>query len=101
MTKDNTKDELQQQAQTIEQEIKKIEAIIKASDTSTFEIIIQDIKNEMLNNVQGEDWKPLKQNKTKIEQFRNIVKILQNQDELLEQKKKNLKRYFGKLNIFN
>ena len=44
----------------------------------------------MLSNVKEEDWKTLKTNKSKVEAFRDIVKILQNQDELLQQKQEQL-----------
>ena len=85
-----TKDELKQRKVQLTEEIEKLKTIIKASDTSTFEIMIDDIKKEMLSNVAEEDWKTLKTNRAKVEKFREIVKIIQNQDELLEQKQDEL-----------
>lgn len=85
-----TKDELKQRKAQLTEEIEKLKTIIRASDTSTFEIMINDIKKEMLSNVAEEDWKTLKTNKAKVEKFREIVKIIQNQGELLEQKQDEL-----------
>ena len=83
--------ELEEKKERLISEIKKLEAVIKASDTSTFEIIIEDIKREMTDNIAEEEWKILKQNISKVDKFREIVKIIQNQDDLLEQKKDELK----------
>ena len=84
------KTQLEEERIRLTDEIKKLKNIIKASDTATFEIMINDIKEEMLSNVKEEDWKTLKTNKSKVEAFRDIVKILQNQDELLQQKQDQL-----------
>ena len=84
------KTQLEEERIRLTDEIKKLKNIIKASDTATFEIMINDIKEEMLSNVKAEDWKTLKTNKSKVEAFRDIVKILQNQDELLQQKQEQL-----------
>lgn len=84
------KTQLEEERIRLTDEIKKLKNIIKASDTATFEIMINDIKEEMLSNVKEEDWKTLKTNKSKVEAFRDIVKILQNQDELLQQKQEQL-----------
>lgn len=84
------KAQLEEERVRLTDEIEKLNKIIKASDTATFEIMIDDIKQEMLSNVKEENWKSLKMNKSKIEAFRDIVRILQNQDELLEQKQNEL-----------
>ena len=84
------KTQLEEERIRLTDEIEKLKNIIKASDTATFEIMIDDIKEEMLSNVKAEDWKTLKTNKSKVEAFRDIVKILQNQDELLQQKQEQL-----------
>lgn len=81
-----TLEELEQEYAQLEQEVAKIKAIIDASGTSTFEIFIEQIKEEMIDNVKEEDFKTLKQNKLKVEKFREIIKIIQNQTKLLETK---------------
>ena len=85
-----TRQELEEKQKRLESEIEKLKAVIKASDTTTFEIIIEDIKREMSANIAEEDWKSLKKNACKVDKFREIVKIIQNQNDLLEQKKDEL-----------
>ena len=51
------KTQLEEERIRLTDEIKKLKNIIKASDTATFEIMINDIKEEMLSNVKEEDWK--------------------------------------------
>lgn len=100
MVKEFTREELEEQKEQLQKEIEKLNIIIEASDTSTFEIMIDDIKAEMVNNVAEENWKVLKANRSKVEKFREIVKIIQNQDELLEEKKDELDEVQWKLDHF-
>lgn len=100
MVKEFTREELEEQKEQLQKEIEKLNVIIEASDTSTFEIMIDDIKAEMVNNVAEENWKVLKANRSKVEKFREIVKIIQNQDELLEEKKDELDEVQWKLDHF-
>lgn len=97
MVKEFTREELEEQKEQLQKEIEKLNVIIEASDTSTFEIMIDDVKAEMVNNVAEENWKVLKANRSKVEKFREIVKIIQNQDELLEEKKDELNEVQWKL----
>lgn len=95
-----TKEELEEKRDCLNIEIEQLEKIIAASDTSTFEIIITNIKSEMNSNVKEEDWKSLKQNKNKIEGFRKVARIIQNQSELLNKKQKELEDLEWELNHF-
>ena len=95
-----TKEELEEKRDCLNIEIEQLEKIIAASDTSTFEIIIANIKSEMNSNVKEEDWKSLKQNKNKIEEFRKVARIIQNQSELLNKKQKELEDLEWELNHF-
>lgn len=95
-----TLEELEQQYAQLDREVAKIKAIIDASDTSTFEIFIEQIKEEMIDNVKEEDFKTLKQNKLKVEKFREIIKIIQNQTKLLEQKTAEMKDLQWKIEHF-
>lgn len=83
-------EQLQEKEKELTEEIKKMELLINSSDTSTFEIMINNVKEEMQRNIYEEDWKALKNNKNKIEKFRDVVKIIQNQEELLDEKKEEL-----------
>ena len=95
-----TKEELEEKRDCLNIEIEQLEKIIAASDTSTFEIIISNIKSEMNSNIKEEDWKSLKQNKNKIEEFRKVARIIQNQSELLNKKRKELEDTEWELNHF-
>lgn len=95
-----TREELEEKKERLQFEIDQLEKIIAASDTSTFEIIIEKIKSEMSGNIAEEDWKSLKQNKNKIEEFRKVSKIIQNQSELLEEKREELEDTEWELNHF-
>ena len=95
-----TREELDKKKERLQFEIEQLEKIIAASDTSTFEIIIEKIKSEMSGNIAEEDWKSLKQNKNKIEEFRKVSKIIQNQSELLEEKREELEDTEWELNHF-
>lgn len=95
-----TLEDLEREYAQLEQEVQKIKAIIDASDTSTFEIFIEQIKEEMIDNVKEEDFKTLKQNKLKVEKFREIIKIIQNQTKLLEQKTAEMKDLQWKIEHF-
>lgn len=83
-------EQLQEKEKELKNEIEKLELLINSSDTSTFEIMINNVKEEMQRNIYEEDWKALKNNKNKIEKFRDVVKIIQNQEELLDEKKEEL-----------
>lgn len=94
-----TRESLEERKSELQEECEKLNKIISASDTSTFEIMIEDIKKEMMKNIAEENWKILKQNKNKVEKFRDIVKIIQNQDELLQSNKMKRKKSNGNLTI--
>ena len=92
-----TRESLEERKSELQEECEKLNKIISASDTSTFEIMIEDIKKEMMKNIAEENWKILKQNKNKVEKFRDIVKIIQNQDELLQSKQDEMEEIQWKL----
>lgn len=97
MTNNITRESLEERKNELQEECEKLHKIISASDTSTFEIMIEDIKKEMMKNIAEENWKILKQNKNKVEKFRDIVKIIQNQDELLQSKQDEMEEIQWKL----
>jgi len=72
------------------EDINKLDAIIEASNSTVFDLLIDETKKEMKANVLEESWKKLKENIKKIEQYRTIETTLQNQQELLERKKDEL-----------
>ena len=85
-----TINELEEKKKRLIDEIARLKNFIESSDTSTFEIMIDDIKKQMHSNIAEEDWKSMKVNKGKIEEIRNVAKIIQNQSNLLEEKQDEL-----------
>jgi len=81
--------QIEKQAQLTE-EIKTLNAVIEASNTPVFDLLIKEIKKEMYNNIAEEDFKALKNNQKKIESYRSVEKIIQNQSDLLEDKQEEL-----------
>lgn len=74
----------------LNEDINKLNAIIEASNSTVFDLLIDETKKEMKANVLEESWKKLKENIKKIEQYRTIETTLQNQQDLLERKKDEL-----------
>lgn len=74
----------------LQEDIDKLDAIIEASNSTVFDLLIDETKKEMKANVLEESWKKLKENMKKIEQYRTIETTLQNQQDLLERKKDEL-----------
>jgi len=74
----------------LQEDIDKLTKIIDASNSTVFDLLIDETKKEMKANVLEESWKKLKENMKKIEQYRTIETTLQNQQELLERKKDEL-----------
>ncbi len=95
MTKKNlegmTKAELKEREKQLAQECEQLQKVIEASNTTIFDLLINEVKKEMENNIAEEEWKKLKENQKKIESYRSIEKTLQNQEDLLERKKEELK----------
>lgn len=82
--------ELKEKQNELENEIKTLEAIIDASNSTVFDLLIKEVKEEMKSNIYEESWKKLKENMKKIEQYRSIETTLQNQQDLLERKEDEL-----------
>lgn len=74
----------------LEQEIENLNKVIVASNTTVFDLLINEVKKEMQDNIAEEEWKKLKENQKKIESYRSIEKTLQNQEDLLERKQEEL-----------
>lgn len=86
-----TQSELEAYEKQLEQEIDSLTKVVEASNTTVFDILINEVKEEMKNNIAEEEWKVLKENQKKIESYRSIEKALQNQEDLLEKKEEELK----------
>ena len=85
-----TQEQLESYEKQLEQEIDSLTKVVEASNTTVFDILINEVKEEMKNNIAEEEWKVLKENQKKIESYRSIEKALQNQEDLLEKKEEEL-----------
>lgn len=83
-------EQLEAKKTQLEMEIKSLEEVIKASNTSVFDLLINEVKKEMECNIAEEEWKKLKENQKKVESYRAIEKALQNQEDLLDKKQDEL-----------
>lgn len=85
-----TQNELEAYENQLQAEIKSLTQVVEASNTTVFDILINEVKEEMRNNIAEEEWRVLKENQKKIESYRSIEKALQNQEELLTRKQDEL-----------
>lgn len=85
-----TQEQLEAYEKQLEQEIDSLTKVVEASNTTVFDILINEVKEEMKSNIAEEEWKVLKENQKKIESYRSIEKALQNQEDLLEKKEEEL-----------
>ena len=91
MTKEKlTKEQLEQQKQSLEREIVALESAVTASDSHAFDLLIADIKQDMADDIAEENWKSLKINQKKIESYREVENIIASQADLLEAKREEL-----------
>lgn len=85
-----SEEELNKLQAELAEDIEKLNSIIEASNSTVFDLLIDETKKEMKANVLEESWKKLKENMKKIEQYRTIETTLQNQQDLLERKEDEL-----------
>lgn len=85
-----SKEELLDKQKQLTSEIENLNKVIAASNTTVFDLLINEVKKEMADNIAEEEWKKLKENQKKIESYRSIEKTLQNQEDLLDRKEEEL-----------
>lgn len=96
-----TKAELKEKEKQLAQECEQLQKVIEASNTTVFDLLINEVKKEMEDNIAEEEWKKLKENQKKIESYRSIEKHYRTKKTFLKEKKKNLKMYARQLNFIN
>ncbi|MBQ8476462.1 hypothetical protein IJ531_05310 [bacterium] len=92
MTKEKLSEkELKEKKEKLEKEINTLEKLIDAScDSTVFDMLASEVKEEMLSNVKEEQWSIFKANKSRLDTYREMQKILSSQDDLLDKKLKEL-----------
>ena len=84
------KEELQKEKEKLQSEISRLEKIIEASSKTTFEIIIEDLKVRMAENVKMEQWSALKNNIKEVDSIKGTQNFIETQSTLLEKKQEEL-----------
>lgn len=97
---DMTLEQLESYKVQLIQEIDSLTKIIEASDTTVFDLLINEVKEEMSCNIAEEEWKILKENQKKVESYCSIEKALQNQEDLLARKHDELADVEDKLKYY-
>lgn len=95
-----TKNELLEQKKTLEGEIERLQKIIDASSETTFDIIIDDLKQQMIQNVEGEHWSNVKSCIKEVDSVNGTRNFIQKQSELLSRKQKELKDLSEKIDNY-
>jgi len=98
MTK--TKNELLEQKKTLEGEIERLQKIIDASSETTFDIIIDDLKQQMIQNVEGEHWSNVKSCIKEVDSVNGTRNFIQKQSELLNRKQEELEELSEKIDNY-
>ncbi|MDD3238247.1 MAG: hypothetical protein PHV37_09150 [Candidatus Gastranaerophilales bacterium] len=101
MTKDRlTKEELEQKQKELKDDIERLKKIIKASDKTTFEIIIEDLKRQMHENVNNEAWGTLKSCIKEVDNINGTQEFIEKQSTLLSKKETELEETIQKINNY-
>ena len=90
MTEQKTKEELIEQQEQLKSEIERLQKIIDASSETTFEIIIEDLKQQMIENVQEEHWSNVKSCIKEVDSVNGTKNFITKQSELLNRKREEL-----------
>lgn len=100
MSETKTKRELLKQKETLEGEIERLQKIIDASSETTFDIIIDDLKQQMIQNVEGEHWSNVKSCIKEVDSVNGTRNFIQKQSELLSRKQEELKELSEKIDNY-
>lgn len=101
MVKDRlTKEELEQKKKELESDIERLKKIIKASDKTTFEIIIEDLKRQMHDNVDNEFWGTLKSCIKEVDNVNGTQDFIEKQSTLLSKKESELEETISQINNY-
>jgi len=95
-----TKEELIKQKEELENSVERLQKIIDASSETTFEIIIEDLKQQMIENVEAEHWSGIKSCIKEIDSVNGTKNFILKQSELLNRKKQELEEINDKINNY-
>lgn len=84
----------------IQEDIERLQKIVDASSETTFEIILEDLKSQMIENVEMESWTTLKSNIKEVDSIKGTQDFIAKQSTLLNKKKDELKEVNEKINNY-
>lgn len=94
------KEQLIEQKKKIEGDIDRLKKIIDASNDTTFEIIIEDLKEQMIGNVNAEDWAQLKSNLKDVSSINGTRDFIESQSILLAKKQTELEELTNQIDHY-
>ena len=95
-----TKEGLIKQQQQLKDEVTRLQKIIDASSETTFDIIIEDLKEQMRQNIEEEDWGEIKSCIKEVDNVNGTRKFIGKQASLLSKKKEELADVTDKIDNF-
>ncbi len=95
--KQPTKKELMEKQEQLKNETARLQKIIDASSETTFEIIIEDLKQQMIENVEQEHWANVKSCIKEVDSIKGTQDFINKQSSLLLKKKDELKEVTDEL----
>lgn len=100
MVEKETKQQLIEKANEVQEDIDRLQKIVDASSETTFEIILEDLKCQMIENVNMESWAILKSNIKEVDSIKGTQDFIAKQSTLLNKKKEELKELNEKINNY-
>ncbi|MBR0234068.1 MAG: hypothetical protein IJQ47_08470 [Synergistaceae bacterium] len=95
-----SKQDLINQKQKLEEDIERLKKIVEAAADTTFDIIIEDLKNHMKSNIELEEWSTLKTNLKEVSAVNTTKDFLENQSKLLTKKQTELLELENQINNY-
>lgn len=86
-----SRQELVVKIRNIRREIEELERITSIGNLESFELIISKIKDDIIRNINEEDFKAAKNNMAKINKMRDFTDYIEKQTDVIEQKERELK----------
>ena len=95
-----TKEQLISEKETLENEVERLEKIIDASSQTTFKIIIDDLKQQMIENIENERWSAVKTNLNEVNNVNGTREFINKQTDLLDKKREELDDLTAKIDNY-
>lgn len=85
-----SRQELVAKIRDVKREIKELESITSIGNLESFELIVSKIKEDIIRNINEEDFKAAKNNMAKVNKMRDFTDYIEKQQDIIEQKEHEL-----------